>query len=138
MAGYEIVEHPADIGFRFWSDNLDGAFNQALKALTWMLAGDNPVRPRTAVTINLKSPDRLALLFDFLSEVLYYYDAEQLIFEKAEFQHLSETELNATLYGEQFDPDRNTAPYYVKAITYHQIKLAPSDGGWEGIVYVDI
>lgn len=138
MAGYEIVEHPADIGFRFNSDSLEGAFNQSLKALTWMLAGDNPVRPDKMVTIKLKSPDRLALLFDFLSEVLYYYDAEQMIFEKAEFQTLNETELSATLYGQEFDPDKNTAPYYVKAITYHQMQLAPTDGGWEGTVYVDI
>lgn len=141
MGGFRIIEHPADIGISFWGKTPEECFSQAARALKGMLGGDGFVRPLREVTVRLDGIDRLELLFRWLSEILFYFDAEQLLFSEYEFERFSEMHLEATLRGEPFDPARHETPYYVKAITYHQMKLEKKDEkdeAWHGQVFVDI
>ncbi|MBO9539301.1 archease [bacterium] len=137
-AGFELVEHPADIGIRFWGRTLGEAFVQAALALRVMLAGEGEVRETHQVALEAAGEDRLEVLFNWLSELLVRFDADQLILGRFEVQAVSEQEIRAVGYGEPYDLARHETPYYVKAITYHQMALEQGKGGWQGQVYVDI
>lgn len=136
--GFELIEHPADIGLRFWGPTLGEAYIQAAQGLRSMLAGEGEVRISRQVPLDISGQDRLEVLFNWLNEILFRFDAEQLVLGSFELLAVSEQAISAVGHGEPYDPGRHETPYYVKAITYHQMALEPERDGWHGQVYVDI
>lgn len=102
------------------------------------LVGEGEVRPLAEVSIAVTGQDRLELLFNWLSELLVYFDADQLLLDQFEIRSIDDTGLQAVARGETFDPRRHETPYYVKAVTYHQMAIGPGEGEWNGRVYFDI
>jgi SHS2 domain-containing protein len=79
-----------------------------------------------------------SLLVNWLSEVLYRFDAEGWLFHDFEVEDLTDHSLAAMARGEKFDRRRHQAKLMVKAITYHQLDLRQTGQGWRAQVYVDI
>lgn len=136
--GFAIIAHPADIGVRFWAPTLAGAYRQAARGLTALLAGNAPIRPTQEVTFGAIGRDRLDLLVAWLDEILFRFDAEQLLLGDFTIHAISDQAIRATATGEPFDASRHETPYYVKAVTYHQIALERGKDGWHGQVFFDI
>ena len=81
-----------------------------------------------------------SLLFNFLQELVYYKDAEQLLLVVAQVEiarHAGRYRLTATTRGEQLDPARHLR-VDVKAVTLHRFRLQQSARGWEALVILDI
>ena len=57
---------------------------------------------------------------------------------RAEILSMSEYALKARLFYEPYDPDRHAVLQEIKAVTYHQIRVAPVPEGWEARVIFDI
>jgi len=66
FARYELLEHPADIGFRAFGESLGNLFaNSALAMLS--IAGDPAAaEPRHSYALTARSEDRESLLVDWL------------------------------------------------------------------------
>jgi SHS2 domain-containing protein len=137
-AGFRILAHPADIGIAFQGPTMAAAFVQAAEGLRSLLVGDAPRRPVAEVHLHLGGEDRGELLYNWLSELIYRFDADQLIPDAVTIERLNDFELEAAVRIETYDPDRHDTPYYVKAVTFHQLELEGGPGGWHGQVYVDI
>ena len=88
------------------------------------------------VDVEADAPD--LLLAAWLNELLYQFEARQLLFADLEILELGDTHLRARLTGERLDPDRHVMCGGVKAATLHQLSLQPRDGGWEGFVILDV
>lgn len=138
MPAFDILEHPADIGFRaFGSSMADLYANAALAMLT--IAGDpDAAEPRTEYPIAVESGDRESLMVDWLNEVLYWYDGKLIAFRDFRITGLTETRIEAVGRGEPRDPERHRARLIVKAVTYHQLRVFERDGQWIAEVYLDI
>jgi SHS2 domain-containing protein len=135
---YEFFEHTADLGLRVRAPTLDALFAEAAEALFAAIVEDlGSVQPLQQVPLRLTGDDREFLLFDWLKELLYRWDAEHLLFSKFEVR-LDGAELNATAWGEPLDPDRHLLSHEVKAITYHGLRVEPTADGWLAEVIVDI
>ena len=70
------------------------------------------------------------LFYDWLSELLFYHDAEYLVFSKFDvkiYSNVTEDSevyyLVATAWGEEFDPIRHERRSEVKAVTYHMMDI---------------
>ena len=50
----------------------------------------------------------------------------------------TETRLTASVWGETIAPDRYRLGSGVKAVTYNQLAISPTAGGWEARVVVDL
>jgi SHS2 domain-containing protein len=135
---HETFEHTADLGLRIRAADLDTLFAEAGQALFSAIVEDlATVRPERAVEVRLREVDRELLLFDWLKELLYHFDAEHLLFGKFEVK-IDGDSLTATAWGEPLDRARHTLEHEVKAITYHGLSVEKIDGGWEAEVIVDI
>src|SRR5437870_968675 len=104
---YETFDHTADLGLRIRAPDLDTLFAEAGRALFAIIVEDlDAVDLIQEVQIELAGDDREFLLFDWLKELLYRFDAQHLLFSR--FQaHVDATGLRATAWGEPMDPDRH-------------------------------
>ncbi len=135
---FELLEHPADIGFRAFADTLQELFVNS--ALAMLSIADDPAAadPRQEYPITVESGDREALLVDWLSEILYWFDGKRIAFRDFRVHQFSDTAIHATGLGEPRTPERHSARLIVKAVTYHQLKIEQRDGLWCAEVYLDV
>jgi SHS2 domain-containing protein len=137
-AMYETFDHTADLGLRIRADNLDTLFAEAARALFSVIVADlAKVRPLDRRDLTLPPDDRELLLFDWLKQLLFWWDAEHLLFDKFEV-HITDQGLTATAWGEPLDRKRHLLEHEVKAITYHGLQVESTDDGWLAEVIVDI
>jgi SHS2 domain-containing protein len=131
---FEILEHPADIGFRAFGADLKELFANCALALV-SIAGDPPAADEaTEYPLAVESGDRESLLVDWLSEVLFWFDGRRVTFREFRVIRLENTRIEAVGIG----GPRGTVRVIVKAITYHQLRIAETADGWLAEVYVDI
>jgi SHS2 domain-containing protein len=141
---YEFVDEltVADIAFRAWGRDLEEAFVAAADAVMNAMVEDlEAIQPRETRTFNVDHEALDLLLFNFLQELIYYKDAEQLLLRVRELRLTAERTpyaLQATAVGEPIDPHRHRMRVDVKAVTLHRFSLTQSDRGWEAVVILDI
>jgi len=135
---FEVLEHPADVGFRaFGADAAELFANAALAMLS--IAGDPAAaEPRHEYPLAAESGDRESLMFDWLSEVLFWSDGRRIAFHDFRVAELTGTAIRAVGRGEPCDPERHRARLIVKAVTYHQLKVERRGALWVAEVYLDI
>ena len=86
--------------------------------------------------VEIESPDGVALLVDWLSEVLFLFDARNFVPREIDAD-VEEWRIRATIGGgNAADFDQGGAA--VKAITYHDAMLERTPGGYEARVYLDL
>ncbi len=135
---YETFEHTADLGLRVRAPDLDTLFAEAAACLFSAIVEDlNTVHPLQRIDLTVEGADLEYLLFDWLRELLYRFDAEHRLFSRFTV-HVNDAGLTATVAGEVCDPSRHQLGHEVKAITYHGLKVEPAPGGWMAEFIVDI
>ncbi|HXG12547.1 MAG TPA: archease [Gemmataceae bacterium] len=135
---FEHFEHTADLGLRIRAADLDTLFAEAARALFAAIVEDlASVEPRQKVEIRLEHDEPEFLLFDWLSELLYRFDAEHLLFGRFEVR-VNDAGLDGTAWGEPLDRSRHVLAHEVKAITYHGLRVERTPDGWLAEVIVDI
>lgn len=137
MQDFELLEHPADIGFRARGDTLPGLFATCAEALLSIILDASQTKETNVWTLSVEGIDLESLLVNWLNEVLYFVDAKRVVFARTEVD-LSRNQLHAICHGEKLDPERHPARVVVKAATYHQLRICEVDGGWTAEVYVDV
>lgn len=122
-AGFEFKDHTADIQVRSWGRTLEEAFSQTALSLMVTITPDlKKISPVIEKLIEVNSEDKYALCFDFLSEFLYLFDVEELVFSEITVELIKkindEYKLKAIAKGEKFNRTKHEIGTEVKAITY--------------------
>jgi len=135
-AGYEILEHTADVGLRAWGSSPEAAFEQAGWALAEIL-GAMTEGPGQVRRVRAQADDMAALAVAFLDELLFVHESEEAAFAAITVSRVGARDLDGEvevvpLSGEP----EGTA---VKAATYHQLRVATEPGGHtEVTVFLDV
>lgn len=135
---FEILEHTADIGFRARARTLAELFETAALALESIALETEAIEPRQEYRLEATGEDYESLLVNWLSEVLYWIDGEQLVFHSFRVTEITPAGVSGRGMGERRDPARHRAKLIVKAVTYHQLRVAETPEGWVAEVYLDI
>ena len=135
---FEILEHPADIGFRAFAEALPELFAHSALAMLSIAGDPQAAEPREQYRFHVESSDRESLLVDWLSEVLFWFDGRRVAFREFHIDRLSDTALDARASGEPRDPRRHRSRLIVKAVTWHQLKIEHRGDLWVAEVYLDI
>ena len=135
---FDVLEHPADIGFRAFGNDLPQLFANAAMAMLSIAGDPEAAEPRSEYSIAVESGDRASLMVDWLSEVLYWFDGKRIAFREFAITGLTDCAIQATGRGEPREPERHQAHLIVKAVTYHQLKIEQRDGRWVAEVFLDI
>jgi len=135
---FEILEHPADIGFRAFGGTLAELFENAASALLLIACEIEDVVPRYAYQLRAEGTDYESLLVAWLNEVLYWFDGKRIAFCQYRVQELEPDHVMAVGLGEPRVAMRPRARLIVKAVTWHQLKVTQWNGGWMAEVYLDV
>ena len=119
---YKLLEHTADALVEAYGSSLSERFENAAYALFDQITDVDAVMPveERRVSVNAEEPEQL--LVDFLQELLYLHDVEDLVL--CEFHvEMHDDGLDAIVRGERFDGERHPKKAVVKAVAYHGLSL---------------
>ncbi len=134
----------ADVAFEARGKTLEELFGNCALATEEIMVDTKKVRPKIKKQIKLEAENLDNLLFDFLSELLFYKDAEGLLFSRFKIKVVETKKKNkkyvlaAEVAGEKRDPARHDLRADVKAITLHMWVLKKEKGGWYARIIEDI
>ncbi len=123
MKRYRLIEHTADVGLIAYGGNLAEAFGNAAYGMFSIIAELRTVREVESRQLELEGKDMEALLFDWLNNLLYFFDTDMLLLRRFDISGLTENRLQATCYGERHNPSRHRLKIGVKSATYHMLKV---------------
>ncbi len=135
---FEILEHTADVGIVAHGGNLEEMFANAAAGMFALMVDLDGVRPLDERRIDVQGRDREGLLVRWLTELLYYVDAEEMLFSRFAVEEMSGRRLRARAWGERIDTERHQLHFGVKAVTRHMLQVRPEDGGYRAQVLFDI
>lgn len=147
---FEVLEHPADVGFLAYGGTLEELFENAALAMCSLACAPEKVSERVEREIRASGRDIESLLYAWLAEILAVADAEQLVFRRVRVSQLEPRQQSGTekhglagavggrAYGQPFDRARHAAGTYIKAVTLHQFAVKRTEQGWQARVFLDL
>jgi SHS2 domain-containing protein len=141
---YEFVEDQAiaDVAFIARGRSLEELFHAAADATMNVMVDDlATIERKTEKAIAAEAEAEDLLLVNFLQELIYYKDAEQLLLRPDEItitRSEARVAARARCFGEKLDPAKHELKVDVKAVTLHRLKVERTGAGWEAFVILDI
>jgi SHS2 domain-containing protein len=132
---FEEIEHTADRALIIYGRNLEELLLNAARGLNSLMGADEDLNstPLTK-SIELAAMDAESLLVEWLSELVYWAEAEMLVFSKFDLQDVLPTQVNANIYGRRVTQFEN----HIKAVTYHNLEIVKTETGLTATVVFDV
>ncbi len=138
MKRFEVLDHTADIGLIVYGEDLKSLFENAGKAFFHLITDLKKVRLRTEKRIEIRKESLERLMVDWLTELLYLHEVENLLFKEFKVESVGEEGLKARVKGEAFQEGVHVIKTGVKAVTYHQIEVRKKREGWRAQIIFDL
>ncbi|HET6961051.1 MAG TPA: archease [Terriglobia bacterium] len=138
LPGFNLIDHPADLGIEARGSTMAEAFEQAATGLMSVILNLSSVEARVSREVFLEASDLQHLLVKWLAEVLYLYDGEKFASREFSISRLRQDSLRATVRGETFVAQKHVTRLDVKAVTYHQLVVEETNTLFRIRVFLDI
>jgi len=125
---FEIIDHTADVGIIAYGADIRQTFANAARALFSIITELEDVEEVLHRDIELNATDQESLLVQWLNELIYLFDVENIVFKRFDIFHLDQTRLKAIIYGEKIDKAKHKLKTGVKATSYHMLKVEKNNG----------
>jgi SHS2 domain-containing protein len=127
-AGYEFLEHPADVWVHAWGPNEASAFEQCVYALMKTMTVPTTIDIKQTHEFDFTDNNIGSLLVHFLSEFLFLIDTSGMLFrtitiDKCILQSDGLWVLHGIGEGEVLDVNKHPLEKEVKAITYSYLDI---------------
>ncbi|MBI2572407.1 archease [Candidatus Woesearchaeota archaeon] len=138
---HKFLDHTADVFFVAKAETLPQLFEQCALAVEETMVDVEMVHRKTKIKIVGEDKTVSNLLYDFLDDLVFFKDYQQLVFSKFEIT-IEEKEGKYSLlcwaHGEKIDHTRHDPKVDIKAITRHMFEVFKQDNYWKAQVLVDI
>ena len=128
MKKYEYFEATADIGFNAYGKDLNEAFENASIAMFNIITDTCDVEPEKEILFDISSEDEVALLYDYLEELLFHHEVDFMLFSEFHVEIDESLHLKAKIKGEEINWDKHERKTEIKAITFHKMAVEKKDG----------
>lgn len=141
---YKFIDNVsiADVAFEATGATLEEMFTSAGEALMNTQVKDlSAVSAKEKRGFTLEKKDEETLLHAFLQELIYYKDADLLLFREYKLKvERSENglKMTASLKGERINQKKHELLVDVKAVSWHMFKVAHDESGWKAFVILDV
>ncbi len=132
---YEIVDHTADWALHLIGGDLSRLLIIAAQGMSSLLVNDIATIPKDEIRqFEINAYDRESLLVEWLTELAYWAEIEQLVFCHFELSNVTNTHLDAVAYGSRVIELQK----HIKAVTYHNLEITKTDDGLEATIVFDV
>ena len=131
---FDEVEHTADIAIRVWGADLAELFANAAYGMACQVTDVEDVSITMEMQIELEAQDVEMLLVDWLSELLYLGEREDIVFVDFDVSRVVPRSLQALARGGPAGERRA----HIKAVTFSQLDVRKTDKGHETIIVFDV
>jgi len=132
----------ADVAFEAYGNSVLELFESAGQALTNVMIEEvSKIEEKYARDFKVSADSIDMLLFNFLQEILFYKDAEQILFKSfiiAMNEEEKTMELKVKAKGDKISPGRYELITDAKGISLFNFKVAKDKGVWKARVVVDV
>lgn len=135
---YKTFDHTADLGIEVYGEDQKQLFVNAGFSLFDLITDIHKVEAKTSLLLSVEGMDQEDLMVSWLSELLYFHQVKGYLFRYFAIHDMSEKAIKANVKGETFDSQRHELIREIKAVTYHQIKVACENGTWISRIVFDI
>ncbi|MBI9084903.1 MAG: archease [Desulfobacterales bacterium] len=132
------MDHTADFGIEVWAGDAGELFSGAAEALFDLIVDRGELRSETTRSLVIVGADWTDLLVNWLRELLYLWNGEQLLVCRTVVDPICPKGLRATVVVDRFDPGRHHIENKVKAVTYHLARVEVASGKWTARFIVDV
>lgn len=136
---HKYIEHTADIQFICRENSLEDLFIECALAMKNSTC-DDKITSIKEKSFSIKGHDLENLLYNFLEEILFISETENLIFERV-------LEIKISKNGKEYfleskisfgDSTKYSIHLDVKAITYNEMYVREINNSWEAKVTLDV
>ena len=127
------LDHTADWALKVWAPDLPTLFITAAKGMYALSDVVLVHNERVEVEFKLNSQDDEGLLVDFLSELIYFAEKNNIAFHEFSLR-ISDSELKAILEGSPILSRKKE----IKAVTYHNLEITKSSEKLEVTIVLDV
>lgn len=116
------------MGIRASGEDIEEAFEEAAKGMFSIITNVSKVEEGKEYEIEIKEDSMESLLVNFLSELIYLHEVNNLLFSDFEIEIKEEgksKKLVATAFGEKIDLEKHEMDTAVKAVSYHDLSVDP-------------
>jgi len=130
----------ADVAFEATGKTIEELFVSCADAFSFISANPGKIQPKDRVEIKVDAENIQDLLYNFLSELIFIKDTDQMLFGKYEvkIRRTKNYQLTAWAYGEKIDSARHELKDDVKAVTLHMFEVKQTEKEWQAKVILDI
>ena len=137
-----FLDHPSDVYVEVRAKSLEEAFALSGIAVYEVMTDVSRVMKKEKVEVVVEGLDLYSLLYNWLEELLYLFDAKGFLGSEVKIEEIVEGEnscrLRAVIFGEKFDPRRHESRTAIKAATYHLMEVRRDDGEYVVRFVLDI
>jgi len=138
---FQFFDHTGDIGVDIDAADPGALFADAARAFGETVTDREALAADEIVEVSLSADAIDLLLVDWLSELVYRFDADGWLARDVEVEVSCSSDqwtLGARLSGGRLDPERHEVRVLVKAITYHALEVVQIGARWHARVIFDI
>jgi SHS2 domain-containing protein len=135
------IDHTADIGIQVTAPDRDTLYARAAEGMFTVLTDLSAVQPRTEEPFTVTAPDAEALMVRWLSELNFHHSTTHRLFCEFDVEVREEPDalvLEGRARGESIDLERHVVFTEIKAVTFHDLAVAESEGMWSVQVIFDM
>jgi SHS2 domain-containing protein len=127
---YKFLEHTADVKIEVTEKTLEKAFISSALALKEVMSDNASIKPKIKKEIKIKSENNESLLYDFLEQFLYLFDAKDFIINDIAKIKITKSKGKLALIAKVIGDRASSYEFTndVKAITYNEMKIERKKG----------
>ena len=138
MKQFETIDISGDAGIRARGTDLGELFANAGIGMYSLITDMKDIAETAQISVTARSETLEGLFVAWLNELIFQFDTYGFVGKRISITGLTDTDVSATLSGEEFDPGRHEQRLLIKAATYHRLMLEKSGDHWVAEVIFDI
>ncbi|MFH1689458.1 MAG: archease [Candidatus Eisenbacteria bacterium] len=129
---YTEIEHTADVGLELEAPDLKAVLELAAASMFDLMCDLDSVGDDVSRTVRATSRegDLEGLMVRWLTELLFLFASEKLLLSSFRVRELAGGVVEASVAGEQYNPERHALKSELKAVTYHALAVEQIEGAW--------
>jgi SHS2 domain-containing protein len=134
---HEMIEHAGDVGIEAHADSREELLEALAEGVAEIICPPRTVHPHETRKLVVQAEDIEAATVDFLNALLRLIQVDHFLVAAVTVR-VSDGAVSADVSGERYDPVWHELAREVKAVTYHELKVARQGSRWYGRVICDL